>query len=287
MNLIGNPALLEQLAASYALGTLRGGARRRFEALARANLSVRTAGLLWQQRMVSLTELQPSQAPSDNVWKRIQISLAAQQQRAPVMAEAADAGLLAKLKQTLKLWRGAAIAGALCSAAAVLVGVNENAHNGQLRSELLAANTAAGNSGAQAEQLNQQVKQLQVQLQATPAITYVAVLTDDKAAASLLATYDIKSSKLVIKRLGAYTEAADKSLELWALPGPPVAGQAAAPVSLGVLDGQAVVRLTAEGSQVSQAPALAITLEPKGGVPRGTGPTGPVLFKGPLIQTAL
>lgn len=287
MNLHSNPALLDQLAASYALGSLRGGARRRFEALARTSATVRTAGLLWQQRMASLTEIQPSQVPSENVWRRIQISLAAQRQLAPVKAEPADAGLLAKLKQSLKLWRGAAIAGALCSAAAVLVGVNQNAHNGQLRSDLLAANTAAGSAGTQAEQLNQQVKQLQAQLQAAPAITYVSVLTDDKAAAAVLATYDMKSSKLVIQRLGGYTEAADKSLQLWALPGPPVAGQAAAPVSLGVLDGQAVVRLAAESGQVSAAPALAISLEPKGGVPSATGPTGPVLFKGPLIQTAL
>jgi anti-sigma-K factor RskA len=35
MNIINNPNLLDQLAAGYALGTLRGGARRRFETLAR------------------------------------------------------------------------------------------------------------------------------------------------------------------------------------------------------------------------------------------------------------
>ena len=35
MNLIKHPELIDRLAASFALGTLRGGARRRFEALAR------------------------------------------------------------------------------------------------------------------------------------------------------------------------------------------------------------------------------------------------------------
>ena len=35
MNLIQNPDLLNHLASNYALGTLRGGARRRFETLAR------------------------------------------------------------------------------------------------------------------------------------------------------------------------------------------------------------------------------------------------------------
>jgi anti-sigma-K factor RskA len=30
-------------------------------------------------------------------------------------------------------------------------------------------------------------------------------------------------------------------------------------------------------------PALAVSLEPKGGAPAGSGPTGPVLFKGPWL----
>jgi anti-sigma-K factor RskA len=38
---------------------------------------------------------------------------------------------------------------------------------------------------------------------------------------------------------------------------------------------------------VNQVPALAISLEPKGGVPAGSGPTGPVLFKGALLPTTL
>ena len=72
MNLTRNPALIEQLAASYALGTLRGGARRRFETLARQDPAVRAAALIWQSRMASVSELQPEVAPSSAVWKRIE-----------------------------------------------------------------------------------------------------------------------------------------------------------------------------------------------------------------------
>ncbi|MGQ2981222.1 MAG: anti-sigma factor, partial [Polaromonas sp.] len=72
MNITRNPSLVEQLAASYALGTLRGGARRRFEALARSHASVRAAALIWQGRMASVAELQPQAAPSPAVWKRIE-----------------------------------------------------------------------------------------------------------------------------------------------------------------------------------------------------------------------
>jgi anti-sigma-K factor RskA len=38
---------------------------------------------------------------------------------------------------------------------------------------------------------------------------------------------------------------------------------------------------------VREIPTLAISLEPKGGVPSAGGPTGPVLFKGALIQKVL
>jgi anti-sigma-K factor RskA len=107
----------------------------------------------------------------------------------------------------------------------------------------------------------------------------VAVLTDDKASASLLVTFDPKNKTLVLKRVGGFREQADKSLELWALP------PGAAPKSLGVLNADPVVRLTAAGTDMRQVPTLAITLEPRGGVPPGSGPTGPILFKGALIET--
>jgi anti-sigma-K factor RskA len=45
--------------------------------------------------------------------------------------------------------------------------------------------------------------------------------------------------------------------------------------------------LVAQAEQVVTIPMLAISLEPKGGVPSATGPTGPVLFKGALLATAL
>ena len=77
-----------------------------------------------------------------------------------------------------------------------------------------------------------------------------------------------------------FQEPADQSLQLWALP------QAGGAKSLGVLGGDPVIKLTALGNDVN-VPTLAISLEPKGGVPSAGGPTGPVLFKGSMIQTAL
>ena len=64
---------------------------------------------------------------------------------------------------------------------------------------------------------------------------------------------------------------------------PPVGG----PRSLGVLSQERLLRLAAGEADVREVATLAISLEPKGGVPSETGPTGPVLFKGELIQRML
>ncbi|MCU0941991.1 MAG: RNA polymerase subunit sigma-70, partial [Hydrogenophaga sp.] len=72
MNLTRHPELIQRLAAAHALGTLRGGARRRFEAIARENPAVRAAAIEWQTRVGSLGELQAPAEPAPQVWTRIQ-----------------------------------------------------------------------------------------------------------------------------------------------------------------------------------------------------------------------
>ena len=260
MNLIQNSVLVEQLAASYALGTLRGGARRRFEALARNHAEVRAQALIWQGRMSSVAELQPQTAPSAAVWKRIENLVKADKEAKTMQAARAQAKPEPSgWWNSLNLWRGLSSMGVGVAAIALMVGVNLNSINARLGGE---------------------VQELTAKLSATPEIQYVAVLADNKADASMLVTFDPKSNRLTLKRVGSFKEQADKSLQLWALP------QTGGAKSLGVMGGDAVVRLTAAGSDVN-VPTLAISLEPKGGVPSSGGPTGPVLFKGALIQTAL
>lgn len=259
MNLSKNPELLDKLASAYALGTLRGGARRRFEALAREQAPVRAAALIWQSRVASMNELQPPAQPSPAVWTRIHNLVRADgEQAAMASARAAAAkpepgGWL----RSLALWRGTTAAGALATVLAVVAAVG-------LRDEM----------GAQ-------IGALQAKLEAQPQIEYVAVLNDEQASASMLVTFDPKSRKLTLQRVGGYQEAADKSLQLWALP------PGAAPRSLGVLSQDKLLQLAADQRDVREVPALAISLEPLGGVPSERGPTGPVLFKGALIQKML
>lgn len=248
---ISNPGKrLELLAASYALGTLRGGARRRFETLAREQAPVRAAALIWQGRLSSLTEIEPGVKPDAAVWSRIlnQIEIdkteqALERQRQTARPQASPRrGWLG----SLALWRGAAAAGALATVAAAVVGLN----------------------------LNEQLRN-------APAVRYVAVLSDDAARASMLVTFDPVRQQLTLQRVGAFQEGQDKSLQLWALP------PGGAPQSLGVLDHAQALRLPAPESAVRAVPALAVSLEPAGGAPRGSGPTGPVLFKGALIEKTL
>src|SRR6187402_2109660 len=106
MDLMRHPQLADRLAASYALGTLRGGARRRFEALARQSPALRATALAWQERLAAMTELQPEERPSPNVWKRIAIALRNEAQaHAGAPRPAPRAGF----------WRGAALAGAFAA----------------------------------------------------------------------------------------------------------------------------------------------------------------------------
>ena len=261
MQLHQHPDLLNRLAASYALGTLRGPARRRFEAIAREQAPVRAAALIWQSRLSSINELQPIAQPAPAVWARIDNLVQAERTHSAMARTRSQAspvsGSWVNGLRSLLLWRTASAAGALATVLAITAVVSTRT------------------------QLGSEIAVLQAQLQATPQIEYVAVLADDRATASMLVTFDPKNKKLTLQRVGAYREADDRSLQLWALP--PSGG----PKSLGVLGQDKLLRLTALESDVRETPTLAISLEPKGGVPSATGPTGPVLFKGALIQKML
>ncbi|MDB5732739.1 MAG: anti-sigma-K factor RskA family protein, partial [Variovorax sp.] len=151
MNLAAHPHLLELLAAGHALGTLRGGARRRFETMAREQPAVRAAALTWRGRLSGMAELQAPVTPDPAVWLRIRNLIDAEQMQeavrsqrtAPARPAAAPSGWL----RSLWLWRSASVAGALATVLAVVVGVD-----------------------------------LKRQLDRAPAVQYVAVLADDKSA---------------------------------------------------------------------------------------------------------
>jgi anti-sigma-K factor RskA len=251
MNLQAHPELADRLAAAYALGTLRGGARRRFETLARQSPALRAQALLWQERFAALTELQPTEMPSPNVWKRIENLLPPETAPVPPVAGTSRG------ERLLALWRRAAFGGAAVAVAVALLAVG-------ITRELQSRNDA-----------------LVAQLQAQPNVAYVAVLSDQQQTASLLVTFDPTHRELTLKRVGAVSTPPDRSLQLWSVvPG-------AAPRSLGLVGDGPVTRRPEQMPDLRERPLLAVSLEPRGGAPVGSGPTGPVLFKGPLLQASL
>lgn len=103
------PALADRLAAAYVLGTLRGPARRRFEALLPAHPALRSAVAAWQGRMLPLsTSVTPVEPPAA-AWTGIETTLFGNPESAAP-----------PWWQRLALWRGVT---ALSTAAAVALAV--------------------------------------------------------------------------------------------------------------------------------------------------------------------
>lgn len=110
---------------------------------------------------------------------------------------------------------------------------------------------------------------------------YVAVLSDPKTQKPvLLVSAGRRDNSLRVKTLDPSIQPAEASLEIWALP------RDGKPRSLGLVPpgARGTVQLAALAEQtLSDVPALAISLEPRGGSPTGA-PTGPVLYSGPFVK---
>ena len=66
------PERLERLAREYALGTLAGPARRRFERLLRQAPAAARAVGAWQERLGELANAVPAMQPSESVWRALE-----------------------------------------------------------------------------------------------------------------------------------------------------------------------------------------------------------------------
>lgn len=66
-----HPQLLEHLASSYVLGTLQGGARRRFERLQKDRHDVHMLVTHWEMRLGQLARSIPPQSPPPRLWAAI------------------------------------------------------------------------------------------------------------------------------------------------------------------------------------------------------------------------
>lgn len=235
------PDLADRLAADYVAGTLRGGARRRVEQLLPAHPVLRDAVKRWEAGLMPLTATIAPQTPSATVWKRIALRIGG----------AAGAGAAAApVAADTPWWSNLSLLRTLSFLSVVgVVGLSALLSNPPPAQPpvIVVLNSTTPAEG------------LPVGSSVPPAIV-ASISGDGKALVTQpIMTVDVK---------------ADRTLELWAVPG------SGAPRSLGLI--------SASGASVfkrSQLPlgtaALAVSLEPTGGSTTGA-PSGPVLYVGKL-----
>jgi anti-sigma-K factor RskA len=180
-----SPELIERLAANYALGTLHGGARRRFERLLADRADVRLAVSLWQERLMPLSSsITPVKAPA-HLWPEIA------KRTAPHASDASPKGLSWLRPASWGWGLGGVTAGVALSAAALLTAPTL----------FFTADQIAMRSG---EKLPQ---------------SYVGVLTDAQGNGRLLVSSLRHGKTVTLKVIGqGELGSAAAPLQLWALP---------------------------------------------------------------------
>lgn len=246
MNLL-QPERLDRLAREYALGTLAGAARRRFERTLRDAPAAARAVAAWQRRFDVLAAGVPAMAPRDAVWSQIETRLFGGV--ASASPGARSAGLAAWLGRLLsaRVWAGG-LAGVLLATVVL-----------RLQPGLIDA---------------------EPRVDALPA-SYVGLLTDGAGRPTLLASSRRHGRQLTVKLLQPVAVPAGRVAQLWALP-----KDGGAPFAVGVVPerGSATV-LLADSSEklffnVSQ---LAISFEASPARP-GDAPTSPFVLNGHCVK---
>jgi anti-sigma-K factor RskA len=253
--------LRDRLAAEYALGTLRGRARRRFERLMADDPDLAKLAEGWSARLDALAAAAPKIEPPTAVWRAIKRRVGPSPQRREATdrtsrmrrrslaellfgrpAEGVPSIATAGLWYCVGFWRGLGLSAAALALALLIY-------------------VLAGPIGG-------------------PHATYVALLADAANKPVVVANLDLTEGRLTLDAAKLPMPEAGKSLELWILP------PAGPPRSLGVMPAGTVrVALDAKAAADLAHGGLAVSLEPAGGSPTGL-PTGPVLYSGAVLPTS-
>ncbi|WP_395699045.1 anti-sigma factor domain-containing protein [Aquabacterium sp.] len=245
MNLL-LPERLDALARDYALGTMVGGARRRFDHLLREQLAAQQAVAHWQGRLAHLAAPVPPLAPRAEVWQGLQQRLF---HEAP--APAARKPWWQALFGGGQLWAGALAGALLC----VLV----------LRQQ-------------------PQLGGLETRQEALPA-SYVGLLLDVGGKPAVLASSRRHGRRLDVKLLQPLVVPAGQVAQLWGLPKDGGAPFPIGVVPAGDKAGITVtlpLRDSAEKLFFNTA-RLAVSLQPAPALP-GEAPAAPFVLSGHCVK---
>ncbi len=254
-----HPELRGKLAAEYALGTLRGRARARFERLLRGDATLREEVTFWQERFSEFARRLKPVAPRAVVWAALERTIAQGSAVDPSKIVPIGTRKTAAAKPARAvLWQTWAAA---ATVAAVALGLSLQQEQRQNRA-LTAALEAAKNKP----------------------LPYLAVFQPAGGDARWAITLhtDVNVMRVVLTGAKLPASASNRSLELWMLDSK---GQ---PHSLGLLPvtgGQPFdLPLAAiPADELGAALTLAVSDEPRGGSPTGK-PTGKVLGAVPAVR---
>jgi anti-sigma-K factor RskA len=253
MDYRNKPELIDRLAAEYVLGTLAGGARRRFVSWMQRDASLRSSVTEWEKRLAPMTSMVAPAEPSPQVWQSIAAAIGPAKPAGPAVGPAG-------IWESLAFWRGFGLATTgLAAALLVFIGVRppEIVERVQVVERTVE-------------------KPLRVSDGANPwQPSYVATLTDASGKTMLMIYVGRNSDELWVKYEGD-SMPKDASLELWGL------DEGGQPKSLGLIknNGRNMMKLPAMADQsVAAFKKLAVSMEPMGGSTKGT-PTGPVMYQG-------
>ena len=217
-----DPQLVEHLASAYALGTLTGGARRRFERLRADRPDVQLATARWEARLGQLAHSVPALRPSPRVWKAIEART-----RAPAAAAPRSGGSWLRPAG----WGFGGVAAGVLATVALLFSAP---------TLFLTADQVAMRAG---EKLPQ---------------SYVGLLTDAQGNGKLLVSSLRHGRTMTVKVIGPITPPASGRLVLWAVP----ATGAAFALGTVPASGSAVSQLPGTSEQLlSKVTKLVVTLE--------------------------
>ncbi len=224
----------DQLAAEYALGTLRGPARRRFESLTRDDAELRALALAWSERLVPLLDSVAIARPHARVWDAIEARLPGSSAR----------GVDRYTRETptgwgrLALWRGLSIA--FATIAVIAVGI-------AMRPQPIVAPQI---------------------VEVTPSA--IATVVDPTSGKPVAVVMQTGNAGTVVVKVAADVEVPEgKALQLWIAP-----NDAEAMVSIGMLPpsarATAATVTSSDAKTLARAKAYGLSLEPAGGSPQPT-----------------